>query len=1218
MFFLQETFLRENKSFRINNFNIIRKDRVCNSNYNPHGGVAIGIHKDIKYQPLMLNSPNTESEVVGIIAKIKNIEICLISIYCKPKHKISHSQWNSLYNKIRIYPNIFIFGDFNANHQMWSPDMYLDEEGDALESFISEHNLIILNNDGITRVPRINWRNSIIDLTIVTSHMSLLVDKWEVHDDSCGSDHFPIFLQLFGEYGFLQNRVKKYRNFKKANWNIYKEKVEDKLTTFDTHTLNELELKYKFFETAINEAVDVAVPFTIINNFDEKRSKIPWWDKECNHEIAKRKLALTKFNRSGSMNDYIQYKRVKAQTRRYIKKRQRTEWQKFCEKMNPQMGSQNIWKTVRNIMGKPLLTRSFNNDWVPNFISNYCGEENINDNAIWIENQNQDYENLEMTSEITINELKQALSHNKNTSTGFDKISYRMLKELPEKGYLILTQIMNESIKYTKIPQAWKEHLVIPILKPLKCPNEFTSYRPITLLSCVGKTMENIIKTRIEWYLEHYKLMPKSQFGFQKNKGVMDNLHILKTDIDICFSKNQYMLAIFVDIKGAYDSVDLKQLSIQMKRIGIHNIIVKWIVEYFRERSIRVRVEESIDDLPFTVYKGIPQGSILSPILYIIYTLLFDERFRNGEIKILQYADDIVLYITGKKLEEIKVKLEEASSSFIDICGTLKLVPSTEKTQLICYTRHRITEPIQISFNGEYITNVNCIKYLGIWFDSKLSWNMEIKNISQKCFKSINLMRKMAGVSWGCHPKILLLVYRALVRSHIDFATTLIDTSRTSNLEKLDKIQRKALRIVTGCMISTPIQCVYSEAGEPPIEARRVQIMDKCMLKYKSNSQHQINARLEMLDHLTENSRYWANKKTPAIIKSHQFWKTVDMECFDTMPIFQEKFDIYQIEARVNINSFTKFSSKVQLNSCLNEIIEKGVYSMVIFTDGSVDRDAGISGYAVYEKYRNIRRLHKINKSTSSFLVEMLAIKEALLIIKEARDNPLKTIIFSDSKSVLQCLKNNNIKSINRKHIIEIKLLLQDLYKRNIKVDFFWIPSHSGIIGNELVDGLAKLAITEGENYNGKLPTSEFFPEIQNRMYKIWEDFHRKRSVVKGKDYYSIQEYPLKNEWFENDQSRKYITTLIRMRTNHCQTPFHLNKIKLRNNNICDCGEEVGDLNHVIFQCKKYDAEIRSFLNDILKYTQTLPIDIKFIIIKPTSEISELLYKHIIKCGLKI
>lgn len=90
------------------------------------------------------------------------------------------------------------------------------------------------------------------------------------------------------------------------------------------------------------------------------------------------------------------------------------------------------------------------------------------------------------------------------------------------------------------------------------------------------------------------------------------------------------------------------------------------------------------------------------------------------------------------------------------------------------------------------------------------------------------------------------------------------------------------------------------------------------------------------------------------------------------------------------------------------------------------------------------------------------------------------------------------------------------------------------------------------------------------------------------------------------------------MRTNHCQTPFHLNKIKLRNNNICDCGEEVGDLNHVIFQCKKYDAEIRSFLNDILKYTQTLPIDIKFIIIKPTSEISELLYKHIIKCGLKI
>lgn len=711
---LQETFLRKNKAFSLNDYYIIRKDRNDLSNYNPRGGVALLIHSSIKYKTININNPNNESAAVAIVTKLNNRDICVISIYCNPRHKISAFEWKNFYQQIN-YP-VIIFGDFNASHSLWSIDNHQDFEGSALEEFINEFNLVLLNNDSMTRVPRFNWRNSIIDLTIMSPELCLNVENWNVINEAVGSTHYPILLSY---NNFVNNELNnsvqiKRRNFKKANWPLYKQLILENTNNLNINARNNLEEKYEKFIDITNKSAKESIPESVINKFDKKRGQIPWWDTSCNHEIAKRKLALTKFNRSGSYHDYLNFKKTCAKTKKYLKNRQRLEWHNYCEKLSPANSIQEVWNMVRRISGNPIVGRSYDDNWIPQFLANYCGTI-PSQNLILNCESTIDIEDEILDSNITLVELKSALAHNKNTSTGMDRINYRMIQELPDNALNFLVGIMNESFSSSYIPLSWKNHVVIPVLKKDKDPNDHSSYRPITLLSCVGKTLESIFKRRIEWFIEHFDKFPKSQFGFRKGKGVHDNLNILNTDIRISFSKNEYLLAVFLDVQGAYDNIDFCILADAMKKIGITNKMINWIIKYFQERYIYVRYDNKYFG-PKIAYKGIPQGSILGPILYSIYTASIESYVKNDDIEILQFADDIVVYTSSRCLEVAAEKIQNSLYKIEEVFNNLKMVPSTQKTQFIAFTRHRINSPLQLSFFNDEIHIINSAKYLGVYF----------------------------------------------------------------------------------------------------------------------------------------------------------------------------------------------------------------------------------------------------------------------------------------------------------------------------------------------------------------------------------------------------------------------------------------------------------------------------------------------------------------------
>ncbi|XP_026475555.1 uncharacterized protein LOC113380589, partial [Ctenocephalides felis] len=240
-------------------------------------------------------------------------------------------------------------------------------------------------------------------------------------------------------------------------------------------------------------------------------------------------------------------------------------------------------------------------------------------------------ENDLLSKPFTKWELEKTWHKRTDTAPGLNNIQYSMLRNLPEKGKQILLKIINKYWKRPELIDDWHINKVILLRKPNINRNEIDAYRPITLSSCIAKIKDRLIKRRLEWWLEHNKIFPRTQFGFRRKHSTMDNLSIFISDIYLAFSKNTYVVALFSDIKGAYDNV--------IPNILMDKLLKKIVIEMNDRKYERY------------LYKGLPQGGILSPLLYALYAYDLEKIWVPGT-KILQYADDVVIYVERKTLKD--------------------------------------------------------------------------------------------------------------------------------------------------------------------------------------------------------------------------------------------------------------------------------------------------------------------------------------------------------------------------------------------------------------------------------------------------------------------------------------------------------------------------------------------------------------------------------------
>lgn len=233
---------------------------------------------------------------------------------------------------------------------------------------------------------------------------------------------------------------------------------------------------------------------------------------------------------------------------------------------------------------------------------------------------------------------------------------------------------------------------------------------------------------------------------------------------------------------------------------------------------------------------GVPQGGVLSPLLFNLALRGIQETLPEG-VKIRQFADDILLYayFENGNVNDGQALIEEAASLITPYLGRLGFKLSPTKGQFCTFSRTNVEFLIEgINIENETIPNTPTLFYLGVILDSKLTWEPHIRYIEGKASQSLNVLRTLAKVTYGADPGSMLMVYKGFPRALLEWGSILIAGANKTTLRRLDKVQNSALRIAMGCMRTTPIPILLSEAGESPLGLRRSLHLNRNALRLSS------------------------------------------------------------------------------------------------------------------------------------------------------------------------------------------------------------------------------------------------------------------------------------------------------------------------------------------------------------------------------------------------
>ena len=809
---------------------------------------------------------------------------------------------------------------------------------------------------------------------------------------------------------------------------------------------------------------------------------------------------------------------------------------------------------------------------------------------------------------FTLAELNNALKSCANTSPGQDSITYDMLFNLPDSGKLFLIDIFSniffsgEEVKDLKIVK------IVPILKPGKKANISSSYRPISLMSCILKTLERIIKHRLEWWLEFNKLNASYQYGYKRNLSTQHAAGKLITDIQLAHSRNNYLGVIFLDIEGAYNNVNLNTLESKLMEFDIPIPICRNLVRLYRSRQIYLRHQDNTLLGPRLVDQGLPQGSVLSPMLFNIYT----SDMENESFRTIQYADDFALYFEDPKLENCLNKLNLIMET-IEVWTTKKhFTISPTKTYATIFTRHNIPNYENLQLSSYVIPYKKEIKYLGITMDQKLTWKSHISNLIAKAEKSLNLLRLTTRRYWGADITTSLLMYRATIRSIIDYGCIFYGAASDSLLKRVDILQNKALRICAGVMRSTPVEALRVETGEPPLKLRREYLSKKFIMKLKASQQEQF---MENINNLTRHdlmNQYWRKKNSPPLTSAFTKTAKFDNRIMIT-PVTLGWLDLASLFSQVSV-IFPNFSDN---NRTINKFILLEQLNNFedftkIYTDGS--KSSVGTGCAFFIPLLEIQERINLPKEASIFSAEACAILEALLSISS--NNIKKCLILSDSMSVLKSL--SNINKITSPIIMNIIKIYHELQKMGYNIHFMWIKAHAGLVYNEKVDLLAKEACTDYNKRLNEIPVSDFIPIFKKELMANWANIYSNAYKEKPTNYSLIHPSIPSHQWYHNVAvPRKMYTVITRLKFNHGRFPHHLHKIKIINSNLCSCGR-VGDINHIFFECTLFSAKRKQLIEKLLRLKVQLPMNMNYILCSENLFVFHAIFEFVNSAGIVI
>ena len=489
-------------------------------------------------------------------------------------------------------------------------------------------------------------------------------------------------------------QIKRRWKVEMADWKLFTDHLancpsDNIIHPSDTHTSN------RSLTNKILEAARIAIPQT--SGSKSYNLTVHGFNTECREACKERRKAKRNLFRSPTPANLEIYNQKANHAKWKIKNARQKSWQEFVGSIDCHTTNKEMWQKIKSIRGgsrsspvypvgdpgSSLLTKA-------NLFLNNFGRENTltGDLDEIVKHSVQNYfattEHFE-PKPLTSHELNESLSILKNKAPGPDDIPNSLLKKLPNNFREKLLYLFNVSWHSGCVPTDWKTGDIRPILKPERSPSSIGSYRPICMLSTIGKLMERILQRRLEYFLESQFKLGEAQYGFRQEKSTMDALLIVNNTIRHAIDNGKYCIVVHLDIQGAYDNVWHDGLLFKMIELGVDRQTMHWINSYLSDRKIRVTIG-GCSSAELAVQCGVPQGAVLSPILF---NIMLNDFPYDEKVKLISYADDITLTVVADELRNAEEYMQTYLDSLFEWFTNWHFTLNPTKCSSQLFTRRR-------------------------------------------------------------------------------------------------------------------------------------------------------------------------------------------------------------------------------------------------------------------------------------------------------------------------------------------------------------------------------------------------------------------------------------------------------------------------------------------------------------------------------------------------
>jgi hypothetical protein len=409
--------------------------------------------------------------------------------------------------------------------------------------------------------------------------------------------------------------------------------------------------------------------------------------------------------------------------------------------------------------------------------SSYHKKGSINSNSFFIN---------PTTPEEVLDELGNL---DQNKAEDIYNVNIKLIKMLSSHLCYPLEDIINTSFSIGTFPNKLKFARVTPLFKAGEKTNP-GNYRPVSVLPIFDKIIEKLMKKRLVKFLEDNNVLSDVQFGFRKNKSTTMAVLSILQNIYLALERKQIPCCLFLDFAKAFDTVDHKILFSKLSHYGIRGLANDWFKSYLSNRYQSVCIGSVLSDKEVIEY-GVPQGSVLGPILFLLYINDIANSTKAGNLTL--FADDSALFYACNNKNQLEKIINEDLKNISQWLISNRLTLNVLKSNFVVFGQKNKLA-LSISLNNVPLEQKDCVKYLGIYLDHKLSWNHHIDIVKKKLSSAISIIYKLR---YFVSPDILKHIYYAFIYSNILYGLEVWGAANKTNLVSVSKLMNKSIRALS-------------------------------------------------------------------------------------------------------------------------------------------------------------------------------------------------------------------------------------------------------------------------------------------------------------------------------------------------------------------------------------------------------------------------------------